>query len=329
MATSPTLTICIPVGPGHEPLFARASESVKAQTIPVLGIALPDTEGKGAGWARNQLLAKVTTPYVSFLDCDDWLKPDFAEQMLMELDADHYTYSAWYQALGNGQESVVIPSAECYCFQQDNWWKVHLINAVIPTQWMRDIGGFDETLPGMEDTDAFHRLHAIGHCGKLVNKPLVHYADDGKRSQEFRNHPDYLSIKQAIGARYNKTEMPCCQGQGVSNQGPFGEKQPGDVLARVLGPNFQTYVGRQSDRLYNNVGYGQLVWADPRDVASDPARFQRVEQTHTPNEVISSSAEIATLLQSQVQPGLAQQPTREPAPGRKKVSDLKKMAGIE
>ena len=80
------------------------------------------------------------------------------------------------------------------------------------------------------------------------------------------------------------------------------------------------------------MGYGQLVWADPRDVRADPIRFQMVQEapaTPPPPDQVSSTAKIAEFMQQIVTPSLAVEPTKPKRPGRKSIGDLGKMAGID
>lgn len=43
-------------------------------------------ENKGLGGARNSGMKYVDTPYVAFLDSDDWLMPDYVENILIQLE---------------------------------------------------------------------------------------------------------------------------------------------------------------------------------------------------------------------------------------------------
>jgi hypothetical protein len=330
------VTICIPIGPGHEDVARRAMDSVKAQTVPVDGLAFHDRDGRGAGYARNQLLSKVATPYVAFLDADDWLEPQYAERMLAalrETEVDGaYVYSDWYETTPAGNVVRTAPE-RCYCF--DNGWQVHLVTALVPTAWARAVHGFDESLPGMEDTDFFHKLQEAGHCGRRVAECLLHYTENGKRSIAFRNAPDYLAVKEKIGRRYHRENMSCCGGQPVPNSGPFGERQPGDILARVSGPAFVRYVGRRSGRLYPpGIGHGALLWVDPADVEGDPARFQRVAQPVEPlpggSPVLRSVAEIGEFMNAQRTDAYTNSASvDEPAPRRFTPTELSRLMGFE
>lgn len=298
MPPSPELTIAIPVGPGYENYLERSVESVKRQTIPVVGISYHDEKGKGPGFARNQLAIKCETPYIAFLDCGDWLEADFSAEMLsaIKMSKGKYVYSGWFRGKSPQEADVeipIIPSNRCYCF--DNDWQVHIVTAVMPVLWVRQVGGFDETLPGMEDTDFFHKMAESGHCGSLVAKPLVHYSEVVMRSEEFHNRKDFEQIKASIQARYHKPIMNCCGRQAVPNVGPFNEKQPGDILAEIQGAAFIVYVGKGSGRIYpQGLGAGQRVWAHPLDVQNDPMHFRAVPMSEWPS--LQTSAEIGSYM---------------------------------
>src|SRR5690242_3071847 len=96
----PDLSIVIPIGPYHRDIVSRAVASVEAQTLPCHIITVEDTEGHGAGWARNQGLKRVTSPYVAFLDADDTLEPRFAQlcfEVLRLVQGRRYVYTNWYE----------------------------------------------------------------------------------------------------------------------------------------------------------------------------------------------------------------------------------------
>ena len=287
----PDLTIAIACGPAHADIVQRAVDSCMTQTTHIQYGVFEDHEGKGTGWARNRLLERVQTPYVAFLDADDYLDPTFTQKMLAAAyeNPTRYIYCGW---VADEMGETFSPPDRCYCF--DNGCLVHPVTTLMRTNWAREIGGFDETLPGMEDTDFFLRLTAAGHCGYRLDVPLFHWtsATDQSRSFKFRQRPDYLDIKRSMGERYNKgIAMPCCGGPAKKHEGPFGEKQAGDVLAHMLGtPQLGGYVGRHTRRIYpGNAGYGDLVWAHPGDVHMDPQRFMLAQAPSAPQIIISGS----------------------------------------
>jgi glycosyltransferase involved in cell wall biosynthesis len=334
--SDPILTICIPIGPGHEAIAERAKDSVRQQTVPVRGDAFYDRDGRGAGFARNQLLARVQTPYVAFLDADDYLLPNFAERMLLyqaQIEPQgKYGYSGFNvpewddNDQPTGRILEAFPAGECYCPETN--YSVHLITALIPTTWARAVGGFDETLIGSEDTDFFMKLHLAGHCGALLSEVLLFWDINGenRRGRRFHFNPDKARIMGEILGRYPKENMSCCGGNPVLPNGPAGERQNGDIQAQVLGPAFIVYVGRGTGRLYENVGYGQIVWASPLDVDADPMRFRRYvpNPAPMPTQVATTAADIAAFMENQPKP-------TPQAPPVKRVNgkEIARMAGFE
>jgi len=270
------LTIAIPVATNHEALYQRAVESVKAQTRSCALAIYHDTNSNGAGYARNQLLSMVTTPFVTFLDADDYLDPRFAEIMLplacAYYKAGLYIYPSWYEHQG-GRMVRVTPNETCYCLNQGiDYWHTHVITSVIATKWAREAGGFDEELIGIEDTDFYHKLRRNGHCGYHINVPLLHWAHEGNsRSVKFQRAPEFLSVKDRVKRRY-EADMGCCGANMVVNTGPFNEKQANDVLAQAWGSKI-LLIGCSTGRIYPHVGYGEFVWVDPADIWAEPERL--------------------------------------------------------
>lgn len=98
----PTISVVIPVGPGHEKLVLNALDSLEAQTFrrwecvlvwdgsdpdPEIETAYPyikfvNTPGLGAGQARNLGAEQARAPFLLFLDADDWLDPRCMQRML-------------------------------------------------------------------------------------------------------------------------------------------------------------------------------------------------------------------------------------------------------
>jgi len=77
------LTVLLPTL--GRPTLDRAVQSVEAQTVPCDLIVEHDTDRIGAGPMLNQMLPRVTTPWVHTFADDDTLEPTFAE-LLAEQD---------------------------------------------------------------------------------------------------------------------------------------------------------------------------------------------------------------------------------------------------
>lgn len=95
----PMVTVVIPTIRPRRHLLGRALDSVSRQTImPHLAIeVVEDTEHAGAAVTRQRGLARVTTPWVAFLDDDDELMPNHLLDLFTHA-IDHqadYAYS-WF-----------------------------------------------------------------------------------------------------------------------------------------------------------------------------------------------------------------------------------------
>lgn len=97
---SDDITIAIPAHPARAAsgLLHRAIGSALRQTRPAAGLSLAmDLTRAGAPATRQRALDQVITPWVAFLDSDDWLYPDHLASLMEcaeETGAD-YVYSYW------------------------------------------------------------------------------------------------------------------------------------------------------------------------------------------------------------------------------------------
>lgn len=263
------LTVVIPVGSYHEAVAEEAIVSCLAQTFPVLVVVIYDCDRHGAGWARNRGLEQVETPFASFLDADDVLEPTFAEDTLRAYDGRHYVYTDWLT------DKVIDAPLRPWSGNGE----AHIVTTLLPTIAVRRIGGFDEDLPGGEDTDFYWKLTRHGLCGKRLNKPLVQYRKGGTRAHTFIHSSTYQTIMRGVMARYEGLAMACtdCGGNELDINRDFiiGEQQPGDVLAEALWKGERPERGPVTRRIYRG-GWNSKMWVAPQDIDSAPHLFARV-----------------------------------------------------
>jgi glycosyltransferase involved in cell wall biosynthesis len=193
----PLMSVIIPVGPGHARYLPAALDSLLSQNyrqweaIVIDDSGQPDelaralrpypfckvlaTEGsKGPATARNLGIYEASAPLVLFLDADDWLAdPDALRQLLAaQGKTGRYIYSDWV-CLEDGR----VWADEAPAYSQAAWFEKgqHAVTALVPTEWAREVGGFDESLTGWEDWDFFCKLAARGFCGHRQPGQLLGY----------------------------------------------------------------------------------------------------------------------------------------------------------
>lgn len=269
------LTFVIACAPYHEAIVREAVASVAGQTVRCEAVVIYDAERRGAGWARNEGLRQVKTPFVSFLDADDLLDPVFAEETLRAYDGRRYVFTDWIT------DRVIEAPHRPWAGDGTS----HIVTTLIPTIWARAIGGFDEALPGGEDTDFYWKLTRSGYCGKRLAKPLVCYRKGGQRAEAFIHSAEYQTIMRGVVARYEGKPMACGDCGEIPDDvrnAPSNAPLPGDVLAETLWAGNRQERGRASGRLYPRTGNSRRLWIDPRDIDAAPHLFSRVIETPPP-----------------------------------------------
>lgn len=276
------VTVCIPVAPYHTELMHRAADSARHQTVGCVVQMLVDYGGRGAGWARNRLLERVDTPFVVFLDADDWLEPDFVERCQAAWQPGRYVYTDWLE------DDDYYAAPDCPWTNQT----AHVVTTLLPTETVWAADGFDESLPGAEDTDLYVKLNVNGVCGIALHAPLFHYSGDGRRGRAFRFGADYDPVMQEIKRRYGHLPMGCC-GDDVPKS-PDG-RQPNDVLAVALWHGNRSEYSALTGRKYPRATFGRQVWIDPRDAAARP-NLWRVVQRVDPTPAVVNADDTAALI---------------------------------
>lgn len=267
--TAVPLTFVTACAPYHAAILERAVASVQAQTIPCQHIVVYDREQRGAGATRNVGIARVTTPFCAFLDADDWIAPDFAEQCLRHYTGQRYIYTDWQL-----EDGGVVHAPECAWDDNGSW---HILTALLPTVAVKGIGGFDEAMTGGEDTELMWHLTRSGVCGKRLALPLFHYGKHGRRGKAHVSDPaKHEAWRMEILRRYGDKPMACCVDEVMTADFAPGNAQPGDVLANLIGNGGRTFVGSATGRFYRKIGNATQLWMNPADIDATPQMFARV-----------------------------------------------------
>lgn len=263
----PLVTIYIPFADYHRQVVRRAIDSAERQTVPCVVMAghSPRTPAR----FRNEAL-QASTPFVCFLDADDVLMPTFVERCLQAYQTGRYVFTSWLCG-----DVLRKPNL---CVTRDEDYHSHLTTTLYPAAVFKALNGFDESLPGHEDVDFYLRSAEAGVCGVHVDAPLLHYTNDGQRSELFNARADKKAIMDDVFLRHGgqKTIMACCGQPGEPAQQSLGPELPGDVVAQTLWAGNRSEVGAVTGRVYRG-GNGSKVSVDPRDIEQMPHLFKTVK----------------------------------------------------
>lgn len=282
--------IVIPVGPYHKGLAGDAIASAQAQTFPCEVVVIEDREGRGAGWARNQgwRQGRDSSLFTVFLDADDLLAPTFIAQTLAHYQPPHYVYTDWQTEDGD----IVRPPDRT---DMPGWYQgrvFHTVSVLIPTALLQAVGGFDESLTAMEETDLFLRLRRLGICGVRCPDVLMTYRTrQGQRAKTARETGDGPRIHDWLKQTYGDAMACGCAGGGVAASAPQNTQQAGDVLAMSLLPYNRSLRGFATARRYF-ASPGAKLWVNAEDVKLDPTHWALV---FDPVDIVPSTDDVLAM----------------------------------
>jgi hypothetical protein len=261
------VTVITPIAKHHEKQFVRCADSVRKQTIECRHLHMIDSDGKGPAYIRNKLLEQVRTKFVVFLDADDYLEPTFVYECIKASTPERYVFTDWY-------EGEVVKSTPKGAFWDTAW---HLVTCLIHTDMMKIVGGFNEKLAAMEDTEIFLKFDQYAYCGTQIKEALVHYTNDGKRSRDARNAGLIPAIKADFTRRFH---VGCCSSDNNPNgaRPAVGKRLEGDVEVVALWQGNMVTGGAASGRRYPRASRPMKLWIDPRDAAMRPDLYRILPQ---------------------------------------------------
>lgn len=256
----PSISVIIPVGQGHGRYLRAALDSLLMQTWRQWeAIVIDDTGGEGLddvlrpypfvhlvtlshqvdaratmgpGAARNAGIAEARAPWLLFLDADDWLTDPTALATFAATAYTHgkYVYSDWLGMKRDGAvEPHTAPEYDAVAWLSQGQ---HAVTALVPAEWARDVGGFDDRLAGWEDWDFYIKLALKGHCGVRVGKPLLGYryhTGTERESSLAKRAPLLAELRR----RYEGREPMACGSCG--QQAAMMERLRADLTAPTLG----------------------------------------------------------------------------------------------
>jgi hypothetical protein len=189
-------------------------------------------------------------------------------------------------------------------------FNIHTITALIPTDAVRLVGGFDEQAPGWEDWTLYLRLAMAGQCGHYVRGPIFVYRDHLSI-----NHFDDVAAGRALMDRVTapyrteRGDIPmskCCgapsspRAAALAAVAPLGAPIPTDagmVTLEYVGPSSGTFIakvpgtGRQY-RIGRNATVRYVI-VPPEDVDFLMMAYELVRVMPTPAPVSAPEPVVA------------------------------------
>lgn len=146
------ITVVIPtIAPrgNRQPMLERALASVEAQEYaPVQVIVEHAEEGEGPAVVRNRALAKVETPWVAFLDDDDYLRPNHLKRLaLVQADSGADVVWPWFDVEGG---SDPFPMFQGRQWDPEDPHQIP-ITVLARTEAIQAVGGFEVVGDGPVD----------------------------------------------------------------------------------------------------------------------------------------------------------------------------------
>jgi glycosyltransferase involved in cell wall biosynthesis len=176
---------------------------------------------RGVSQARNLGIAACTTPYIAFLDADDfWTESKLATQLALHhenpemifsfTDYAHMTeggeflagcFEFWpkFQRLINRKETFVSHKFSSYLYAEN---VVGTSTVMARRECLNLVGGFDEALMSASDWDLWLRLTELGHVGAL-NGQFCEYTQD-RSTAISRDQSKRLNAMKMILSRYGR-----------------------------------------------------------------------------------------------------------------------------
>ena len=184
------LTVVTPTVEGREKFLDQAKDTVKKQTVGELPhLIMLDANRIGPAGIRNMLVEEVKTPWVVFLDDDDWLEYDYAETVYPFLDDEHDVVYTWCKRIGINVNLDLDFNADALL--RANYIPV---TACVRVDRFNEVGGFPEDV-AYEDWGLWcNILNAGGKFHVIRQKKWTYRRHSGSRTPQ--NQHDIASGKK-------------------------------------------------------------------------------------------------------------------------------------
>lgn len=173
---------------------------------------------KGACQARNTGLDAALGEYVAFLDDDDIWQPNKLELQVAALESKNadICYSDMYlEYQGRKKYFACVNQDKLYISLLNQGFGICTSALLVSKIAIRDVGGFDNSLPSMQDYDLLLRLSKKYNAIRIA-EPLITYqlADDGISCNPISKANGHRGIIAKYESEYTRLELS----KGLSRQ---------------------------------------------------------------------------------------------------------------
>lgn len=240
-------------------------------------LTLVRQDNGGPAKARNAGIAASHGEYVSFLDSDDLLLPDYLELAGTALDAavrpgfaytDAYVLYADKRLIARGtamqrQRPPVPPPADSEAFLLELLRRNFVyVAATVPRTVLDHVGGFDERAIRSEDYEMWLRVVSMGYTPvRIPGLHAVYSVHDGQRSASRE------TMARGLLAIYERVDMDAMPSEAHRDLLSRRRHEVGHELRLVRGERRVAWTLRQSrhwlGRVRERLGLGQKWWNPP------------------------------------------------------------------